>query len=533
MRPARRFHACVLRLLAVAALCCPATHQAATPESWKSVSYGQAGAATTLQRALEDFARSMGLRLRSDADLSRLAVQPGVRATTPAAFLDDLATQHAFDWFVYAGVLHVSSSAQMPLVRLELRGNTASALKEALIGLGLFEPKFGWGELSSQPSAVLVSGPAAYLDLIGEVVRGLPEASSSRDVQLMVFPLKYASAADSETTVRERTVQLPGVASILREVLSGSSASAAGPLAVPRAEQGADAFKAPIRPLAQLRDGASGGTSSGAFGAGWGSGIGAGQATVRAFAGLNAVIVRDAIEKKAMYETLIASLDVPMQQVEVFANVVDVQSGTLRDWAVQLGLANSARTERSVASSRVDIGGGDGATLLWDSRALSLRLRALEAEGKARYVARPSVMTLNNQAALLDLSKTVYVKLEGERAVDVKAITVGSLLNVVPRVIVEADGIKIRLNLSIEDGLLDLTQAMPQATRNVINTQAIVNAEQALVIGGYRNDSKEDKQSRVPVLGALPLVGALFRSDHQQDAMSERIYIISARLVSP
>lgn len=524
MRPSRRFLDGVVRLLAVAAMCSPASPQAVTPESWKSVVYGQAGAARTLQRALEDFARSMGLRLRCDADLSHLAVQPGVRATTPAAFLDDLATQHAFDWFVYAGVLHVNSAAQMPSVRLELRGHTASALKEALVGLGLFEPKFGWGELSSQPTAVLVSGPAAYLDLIGEIVRGLPAASSSRDVQVMVFPLKYASAADSEATVRERTVLLPGVASILREVLSGSSASAPGLLAVARAEQGADAMKAPIRPLAQVRDGAS---------LGAGGGLGVGQATVRAFAALNAVIVHDSIEKKAMYETLIASLDVPVQQVEVIANVVDVQSGTLRDWAVQMGLANSARTERSVASSRADIGGSDGTTLLWDSRALSLRLRALESEGKARYVARPSVMTLNNHAASLDLSKTAYVKLEGERAVDLKAITVGSLLNVVPRVIVETDGIKIRLNLSIEDGLLDLTQGTPQATRNVINTQAIVNAEQALVIGGYRNDSKEDKKSRVPVLGALPVVGALFRSDHQQNAKSERIYIISARLVSP
>lgn len=499
-------------LMALAALAA-GTSRAATPAEWKDMTYSHLGRASDLGLTLDDFCKTMGLRLElTPADLALRPTESPGGAANPAAFLNRLATRHGFSWFVHAGVLYVDGEPQLPAQRLELRGSSPAAVKQALIGLGLFEPRFGWGELEERPPVVLLSGPRTYIDLVRETIPKLAQ-EPAQDTQIMVFQIKHASVADYETTVRDKVTRHPGLASVLRSLMSED----AGP--EPRTARAAlEGFKSPVQ---EPRAGNDGSTPARRLPS---------SPSVEAFPAINALVVRDTAQRRPLYEQVIAALDQPLRQVEIFATVVDAQSGTLREWALDLGIASGrsrAQSQlRSASATAVE-----PATVLWSSVALDLRLRALESEGKARIVSRPSVLALDNRGALLDLSKTAYLRLEGERVADVKQITVGNLLSVTPRVVPGDAGASILLDVNIEDGAIGASETFPQATRNTIATQALLGPGQSLVIGGYQQEQTEVRNAAVPGLSAIPLLGALFRSDYKEGTSRERIYVISARIV--
>jgi hypothetical protein len=58
--------------------------------------------------------------------------------------------------------------------------------------------------------------------------------------------------------------------------------------------------------------------------------------------------------------------------------------------------------------------------------ALYARLKALEGKGQVRVLAKPTILTLDNIAAVLDLSQTSYVTLVGERVADLANVTAGT-----------------------------------------------------------------------------------------------------------
>ena len=65
---------------------------------------------------------------------------------------------------------------------------------------------------------------------------------------------------------------------------------------------------------------------------------------------------------------------------------------------------------------------------------LMARIQALEGNGDARIVSRPSVLTLDNLGALIDLSETFYIQTSGERVANVVPISVGVTLRVTPHI---------------------------------------------------------------------------------------------------
>jgi len=160
-----------------------------------------------------------------------------------------------------------------------------------------------------------------------------------------------------------------------------------------------------------------------------------------------------------------------------------------------------------------------------------LRLKEMEGNGDANILAKPTVLTLDNVAAVLDLSQTRYVPLVGERVSDLANITAGTMLRVVPRVLKENGEIRVRLDIDIEDGALGNAQTSGNTTRSTISTQAIVNEQQTLMIGGYHVESTTVTQQKVPLLGDLPLVGGLFRSSSDNNKGRERLFLITPRLI--
>jgi type III secretion protein C len=162
------------------------------------------------------------------------------------------------------------------------------------------------------------------------------------------------------------------------------------------------------------------------------------------------------------------------------------------------------------------------------------RLNLMEREGQAKVLAKPSVLTLENLVAVLDLSQTVFLRATGERVASIEQVTAGMLLRVTPRVVKEKKSTHVNLTVDIEDGkvLSGATSAdTPEVQRSTISTQAVLLDQQSLVIGGYNTDTTANTDASVPGLSKIPLIGALFTGTKKTSQSRQRLFIITPRLV--
>jgi type III secretion protein C len=529
---------------------------AAAPASWNDTGFSIDTKGMRLGRVLEQFGAAYGVHVNSTiGDGAPLNMR--IKAANGTEFLDRLAASGDFRWFYYSNTVYVVPRGDQVSVRLEVGEDAVQDSKAALVGIGLFDTRFGWGELPDE-GVVMVSGPRAYVDL----VRGLlmpdqkPAAPAQKGKQLMVFRLKYATAADRTINTRGQKETIPGIKTILTGLLdSGSPPKAADSefdlLGHKRSGKGPSA-RGGIRTLGAEAAARLGGGDTDGDGPEAAepkrkskiSGLPNGdRPRIDADPSLNAIIIYDDVAKRASYQALIAELDVEPRQIEIEALIVDIDRSKLGELGVEWGVKTGSTTT-VVNAGMSDSSGVElpvpGATLLINNASrFYARLKAMEGTGDARVLAKPTVLTLDNVAAVLDLSQTAYVSLVGERVADLADITVGTMLRVVPRIVQEGAMTRVRLEVDIEDGSMgdtttssNGTTTAPKVTRSTISTQAIVDGQQTLMIGGYHAESVSRQNQKVPVLGDVPVLGGLFRSSSESHTSRERLFLITPRLTA-
>ena len=279
MRILRHGTLALMAATALATSCWVPAACAAVPAGWKDRSYALDTAGMPLHEVLERFAREHDVDVVFDVP-DRAVKKETLRAASGSGLLDRLAQAYRFRWFVYGDTLHIVPREDNVSMRLELGAAGVRGARGVLAGVGLYDSRFGWLELPRE-GAVVVSGPREYVRLAREVLVPARSADAANDLQPMVFRLKYAGATDRVITARGKSETIPGMKTILSNLLIGQPA---GNAAQPR---------------------------------------------IDADPSLNAVIIHDAAGKRAMYQALIEQLDVLPRQIEIDALIVDVDRGKL------------------------------------------------------------------------------------------------------------------------------------------------------------------------------------------------------------
>lgn len=429
---------------------------------------------------------------------------------TPQDFLQQMTSLYNLIWYYDGAVLYVFKSTEMQSRLIKLEQVTESDLQQALQAAGVWEPSFGWRS-GGDGRLVYVSGPARYLDVIEQTAQALEQQSTLRsektgDLSVEIFPLKYASAEDRQIKYREDDIQAPGVATILAKVLGDANVVSV------------DGQTSGARPPAR-----------------------SGRAVIQAEPSLNAIVVRDSAERMPMYKRLIEALDRPSARIEVALSIVDINAENLAelgvDWHVGIGLGPKKLIDIRTSGSGAQGQQAPGASLV-DSRGLDFlmaRVTLLESQGRAQVGSRPTLLTQENTLAVIDHSETYYVKVTGERVAELKSITYGTMLKMTPRVIQLGDKPEISLSLHIEDGSQKPNssgpEGIPTINRTVVDTVARVGHGQSLLIGGIHRDELSEGVRKVPLLGDIPYVGALFRFKSNSVRRSVRLFLIEPRLI--
>ncbi len=542
--------------------CLAAPSYAAVPASWKSTGFAIDASGMTLSGVLQEFSTVYSVKI-NNAMAGDGVMHGRIQASNGADFLDRLASKYAFRWFVYNEVLYVVPNADASSLRLKVGEDAVADSKAALIGLGLFDARFGWGEIPDE-GTVIVSGPRQYVELVRETLMPMMDSrQAGPSKQVMVFRLKYASATDRTMSTRGQPDNvIPGVKTILSSLLNSSSQNSIGnedfnassrkrsrtgksgrgnPEQVTTSQHGGESSRTLLTNAREYsRNGRDGRDQNNSDDEEPDDSRRPGKlkpqgVKIDADPSLNAIIIYDNASKRAMYQSLITELDIEPQQIEIEALIVDIDRTKLNQLGAEWGFSvgnfsatfNGTSTDSKGNSSPIS-----GSTLLIKNAAnFYARLTAMESKGDAHVLAKPTISTLENIAAVLDLSQSAYLPLVGERVVDLANVNVGTMLKVTPRIVREGNLTRVRLDINIEDGAFTAqTASSANVTRSTITTQAIVELQHTLLIGGYHSEAKTQTKQKVPLLGDVPILGALFQNNSDSVSNRERLFLITPRI---
>jgi len=520
----------------------PATW-AGVPEAWKQTAYAYDARQTDLVTALADFAKEFGLALDTSDIPGKLDGR--IRAQSPQEFLDRLGQEYHFQWFVYNDTLYVSRSSEHTSARIEVSSDAVDDLQKALTDVGLLDKRFGWGVLSDE-GVVLVRGPAKYVELVRDYSKKVEKPDKADKQDVVVLPLKYANAADRSIHYRDQELMVAGVASILQELLearsrgddvssinllsgsagstSGLGAGAGSSLPYNMDSSGIDTSAVQQSLDRVLSFGSKKSDKGGKSG---------GKTNIRVSADVrnNAVLIYDLPSRKPMYEKLVKELDVPRNLIEIDAVILDIDRNELAQlssrWNFNAG---------SVSGGANLFDAGTSSTLfIQNAGKFSAELHALEGNGAASVIGNPSILTLENQPAVIDLSRTEYLTATSERAANILPITAGTSLQVIPRSLDNEGKPQVQLIVDIEDGQIDVStinDTQPSVRKGNVSTQAVIAEHGSLVIGGFHSLESNDRIRKIPLLGDIPYIGKLlFQSRSRELSQRERLFILTPRLI--
>jgi general secretion pathway protein D len=171
-------------------------------------------------------------------------------------------------------------------------------------------------------------------------------------------------------------------------------------------------------------------------------------------------------------------------------------------------------------------------------------LRAIAEAGKLEVLSRPTILARNNQQAVITVGQQVPLITNvryDNFGNQINAITyqnVGIILRVTP--FITSNGL-VEMVLAPEiSNLSDQTVAIATGTNSVgapvinirsADTVVVTPDGQTVVIGGLMQTTKTESESKIPVLGDIPLLGAAFRRKVKNHAKTELLIFLTPTIV--
>lgn len=306
----------------------------------------------------------------------------------------------------------------------------------------------------------------------------------------------------------------------------------------------------------------------------------------------NTLIVNDIPERVEKVRQLVAMLDKPVRQVLIESRIVIAQEGFRKQIGARFGISGASEdsdgnlitvggslsaTDQMVGvglanrlngnSTALPVGIGDptgggvitpnainrlnfnlpvtdpgagsfAATILGADYILDMELSALESEDRGELLSSPKVITADQQEAVIKQGQEVgYVTIQSSGAgvptatVAFKEIVLELL--VTPRI--TADG-RVFLALKVKkDNLAGFIATpggqVPIIDKREVQTGALVDNGQTVVLGGIYEFERNDSLSKVPVLGDIPAVGNLFRNKDRRNSKVELLIFVTPKIL--
>jgi general secretion pathway protein D len=244
-------------------------------------------------------------------------------------------------------------------------------------------------------------------------------------------------------------------------------------------------------------------------------------------------------------KTVISALDIPKEQVYVKARILEISNLKASQIGNKLGIYAGSGSSSGLYTMSVNLGGpaiafditslGLSIPTIKQGLALGATIDLLETFGAAKKFSEPSILCINNTPSTIYVGKTISVK-TGQTTSTSTSISysrqdIGLTLEITPRI--DSDN-KVSLNVKavVEDILPGSPDAtLPTTSKRDIKTTTIVNNGQSIIIGGLVRNNKDVTIKKVPLLGDIPILGALFRHKEVNEDKTTLVIVLTPYIV--
>ena len=264
----------------------------------------------------------------------------------------------------------------------------------------------------------------------------------------------------------------------------------------------------------------------------------------------NSLIIRDVPSQFPIIEDLLARLDIRTPQVRIKVEVLETTTKLIESLGVNwedgiFGIytgpsSNTIWPMNDSLGRNNSSGEGIKASGLFNMASTKGTITALINNSDTKILARPQVMTMNNETAKIELSSqekasktttTSAVGSSGSTTGDTyQEKDTGVILEVTPQI--SKDGY-ITMNLKPSFTELELSRFSNayDTHKRATETTVMVKDGETVVIGGLIKSKKEHGLKKVPFLGDIPILGSAFRYKSQNNTDRELIIFITPSIV--
>lgn len=251
---------------------------------------------------------------------------------------------------------------------------------------------------------------------------------------------------------------------------------------------------------------------------------------------LNAIWVTGTREFINRIKDQILLIDVPVDSVILETQFVELtETGAKRlgiDFNNNAGQIAVGRLDTGAFLPNVsDVGSRD----ILPSGALQAAISALVEKGEGRILSRPRIAAQSGSTAKIitgdALPILTSIALSGVNAVSqqVQYVNVGVTLQIAPRV--SPDGYVTSQIYGVVSSVTGFSQGFPTISQREAETSASVRDGETFVIGGLTQENVLKSKSKVPILGDIPIVGALFKTERSTRSKTELYIVITPHIV--
>ena len=333
--------------------------------------------------------------------------------------------------------------------------------------------------VDSRTNSLIVSGTPAYLDLVASVIDEL-DAIDGNERETFLYQLRNATATD--------------VADVLGDFVETEQQKLIETIGV---QQLGSATRLLEREI-----------------------------TIRGDDKSNSVLVSASPRYMSSIKDVIKELDVDPPQVLIQVLLAEVTLSGGVDWGVDMSKTGGSFAFDMSLAAFPGAGLLDLPSMTLGISDFNIVLRALENQGRLHILSNPSIMAANNQPANINVGEIIYVPVgaqtfdTGLTSVPLEEKEVGVILSVTPSI--NPDGyvrMKVQPTLSKVSAEKDRPAVgveTPRIIQRTADTTVTVRDGQTIVIGGLINESYDHHEDKIPILGDIPLLGMLFRSEYEE-----------------
>ena len=277
----------------------------------------------------------------------------------------------------------------------------------------------------------------------------------------------------------------------------------------------------------------------------------------------NSLIITDTPMKMKVISQVIESLDVVVPQVILEVEMLDVSKNAVDKVGFEFGdTPFTAIITGATASMGFPYGSWSKIispekgqiSINPTANAYQMQLDFMRTQSDTKFLARPKLLTLNNETAEISITKDQAIQVTPEyatnngstylsgytvdRATDLKLTTkgIGISLKVTPQINLDSNEITLVINpesSSVSSSSLSTTD-YSVLDPEIRSSKSIVKIKdgETVILGGLIHQEKGVTLKKLPILGDIPIIGALFR--HKEDTAGlerELIIFITPRIV--